>query len=66
MTKVNHELSIDQLDLISGGGLKSAFDKLPTTSTVTGGSGSGAPDWWKPFPGYLTMDSIRALGPIGF
>lgn len=65
MTKVNHELSSDELDRISGGGLKSAFDKL-TTTTVTGGSGSGAPDWWKPFPGYLTMDSVRALGPIGF
>ena len=29
MTKVNHELSIDELGVISGGGLKSAFDKLP-------------------------------------
>ncbi|MBR1187696.1 hypothetical protein [Bradyrhizobium sp. AUGA SZCCT0160] len=63
MTKVNHELSIDELGVISGGGLKSAFDKVPA-STAT--SGTGAPDWWKPFPGYLTMDSIRALGPIGF
>ncbi|MET3844985.1 hypothetical protein [Bradyrhizobium sp. OAE829] len=66
MTKVNHELSIDELGVISGGGLKSAFDKLPTTTTTTGGTGTGAPDWWKPFPGYLTMDSVRALGPIGF
>ncbi len=65
MTKVNHELRIDELGVISGGGLKSAFDKA-AASTATGGTGTGAPDWWKPFPGYLTMDSIRALGPIGF
>ena len=63
MTNVNHALSIEELDLISGGGLKSAFEK-PPASTTTGGT--GAPDWWKPFPGYLTMDSIRALGPITF
>ena len=29
MTKGNHELSIDELGAISGGGLKSAFDKVP-------------------------------------
>ena len=65
MTKANHALSIEELNLISGGGLKSAFEK-PPASTTTGSTGTGAPDWWKPFPGYLTMDSIRALGPISF
>ena len=65
MTKVNHELSVGELDLISGGGLASAF-KNPPTSTTTSTTGTGAPDWWNPPPGYLTMNLVIGLGSIRF
>ena len=61
MTKVIHELSVGELDLISGGGLKSAFEKPPTSTAST-----GAPDWWNPSPGYLTMNLVMSLGSIRF
>ena len=65
MTNVNHELSTAELGMVSGGGLKSAFEKAPAP-TATSGSGTGAPGWWNPPAGYLNWDSIRALSPIQF
>ncbi|CAN7181944.1 hypothetical protein LJR220_000345 [Bradyrhizobium sp. LjRoot220] len=65
MTKVNHELGINELELVNGGGLASAFSKPPTSTTI-GSSGTGAPDWWNPSPGYLTMNVVMSLGSIRY
>ncbi len=61
MTEFDHELSIDQLITVSGGDGKSKLFVHEATHVA-----SGAPDWWHPPGGYLTMDVFRALGPIQF
>lgn len=65
MTKVNNELNIDELDMISGGEKSSIVHEI-LHKAGAGASGTSTPGWSNPSGDFYSMGWVKALGPIHF